>query len=174
MIKFVCRTLLLSVVVAGAFGLTPARAAEECVAAGAAKCPAGWQYREGTQCTELPNPMGQPIRICDNKCCRQIVDCPPNKYGTPGCPYPPLAKGWAGANIDMPGGDYQNFDLNGEYPSDCRDACSRNTMCKAWTYVRPGVQGPKARCWLKSSVPPARSNNCCISEVIERGDLKVH
>jgi hypothetical protein len=100
--------------------------------------------------------------------------CTPGKFGTPGCPYPPLGGGWAGKNTDRPGGDYANFDLTGKYPSDCRDACARNTMCKAWTYVRPRVQGPKARCWLKSSVPPARPNNCCISEVMERGDIKVN
>jgi hypothetical protein len=31
--------------------------------------------------------------------------------------------------------------------------------------VNPGVQGPAARCWLKSSVPPATPNSCCTSGV---------
>ena len=95
------------------------------------------------------------------------------KYGTPDCPYPPLG-GWDGANIDRPGGDYTSFDLNGTYPSDCRDACAKDGKCQAWTYVRPGVQGPKARCWLKSTVPAPVNNTCCISEIMESTDLKVH
>ena len=31
------------------------------------------------------------------------------------------------------------------------------------TYVHPRVQGPYARCYLKSAVPPAMPNGCCIS-----------
>jgi hypothetical protein len=91
----------------------------------------------------------------------------------PGAP-PPSFGGWAGANIDRPGADFANFDLNGAFPSDCRDACARDGRCQAWTFVKPGVQGPKARCWLKSSVPPPQPNTCCVSDVMERGDLGVH
>ena len=57
-------------------------------------------------------------------CCVQVAD-----------PTPPLAGGWAGGNIDRPGGDYANFDLNGAYPSDCRDACAKDSKRQAWTYV---------------------------------------
>lgn len=89
-------------------------------------------------------------------------------------PTPPLAGGWAGANIDRPGGDFANFDLNGTFPSDCRDACAKDSRCQAWTYVHPGVQGPKARCWLKASVPPPIPNTCCISDTVNRTDLGVH
>ena len=38
-------------------------------------------------------------------------------------------------------------------------------QCKSWTYVKPGIQGPNARCWLKSATPGAKANNCCISGV---------
>jgi hypothetical protein len=58
-----------------------------------------------------PNPMS-PSR--NDLCCKM---CGPAQYGTPGCPFPSLG-GWAGANIDRPGGDYQNFDLNGAYPTE--------------------------------------------------------
>jgi len=34
---------------------------------------------------------------------------------------------------------------------------------RLWTYARPGEQGPRARCWLKTAVPPARPAACCIS-----------
>ena len=60
------------------------------------------------------------------------------------------------------------------YTKRLRSPCAKDSKCQAWTYVQPGVQGPKARCWLKASVPPAHPNTCCISEVMERGDLNVH
>ena len=32
------------------------------------------------------------------------------------------------------------------------DECPEDEVCASWTYVRPGVQGPKAHCWLKNPV----------------------
>lgn len=67
--------------------------------------------------------------------------------------------------VDRPGSDFMNFNLPAADANLCRAACYRNWRCRAWTYVRPGVQGPTARCWLKHSVPlPARSF-CCSSGV---------
>ena len=64
-------------------------------------------------------------------------------------------------NIDRPGMDYKNFDLNDPNPCDCMNECTLDSKCKAYTYVKPGVQGPSARCWLKSDVPaPVPDNNC--------------
>ena len=74
-------------------------------------------------------------------------------------------------NIDRPGKDYKNFDLPSSDPDLCRQACVDDPKCKAFTYVKPGIQGGYARCWLKSEVPPAKSNSCCISGVIERENL---
>jgi hypothetical protein len=68
-------------------------------------------------------------------------------------------------NVDRPGSDFQNFDLPEPNPALCRDYCLRNGLCRAFTYVNPGVQGPNARCWLKNSVPRAFPNNCCVSGV---------
>lgn len=70
-------------------------------------------------------------------------------------------------NTDRPGMDIRDFDLAGADPELCRQACDRETRCRAWTYVKPGVQGPSARCWLKNGVPPARRNNDCTSGVKE-------
>jgi PAN domain len=68
------------------------------------------------------------------------------------------------SNIDRPGSDYNNFDLTSAEPNLCKSACERDgPKCNAWTFVRPGVQGPNARCWLKNSVPPAFTNICCTS-----------
>jgi hypothetical protein len=77
----------------------------------------------------------------------------------------PPAAGPFEMNVDRPGYDFQNFDLQQPRPELCRDACLRERQCQAFTYVNPGVQGPNARCWLKMSVPPATPNNCCISGV---------
>jgi len=75
-------------------------------------------------------------------------------------------------STDRPGGDHRNFDLNlpspGTFggPEDvCRETCQRDSQCKAWTFVKAGVQGPRPRCWLKSLIPVARANTCCVSGV---------
>jgi len=68
-------------------------------------------------------------------------------------------------NVNRPGSDYRNFELPQANPQLCSAACAGDGACRAYTYVRPGVQGPNARCWLKSSVPGASSNGCCVSGV---------
>ena len=55
--------------------------------------------------------------------------------------------------IDRRGGDYRSFDLSFDAPGLCAGRCAQEGQCRAWTYVKPGVQGPKARCWLKNVVP---------------------
>ena len=68
-------------------------------------------------------------------------------------------------NVDRPGSDFQNFALPAADPSLCERACRDSGACRAFTYVRPGGQGPNARCSLKNSVPQAVQNGCCISGV---------
>jgi hypothetical protein len=62
-------------------------------------------------------------------------------------------------NIDRPGSDFSNFDVvaPGGFigPVDsCQISCERDGRCKAWTFVRAGIQGPKPRCWLKDARSP--------------------
>jgi hypothetical protein len=64
---------------------------------------------------------------------------------------------------NRPGGDYSHFPMTIPEPQLCRAACAGDPMCKAWTFVNPGVQGLFAQCWLKSSVPPAVTDSCCVS-----------
>jgi hypothetical protein len=66
-------------------------------------------------------------------------------------------------DVDRPGADYQNFDLDEPRYELCRDACANDASCKAYTYVKPGMQALNARCWLKSSVPDPVPSPCCIS-----------
>jgi len=77
---------------------------------------------------------------------------------------PPPTRQWE-PQTDRPGSDYRSLDLRESRPEICRDTCWSERQCRAFTYVRPGVQGPHARCWLKNAVPPARPNDCCLSGV---------
>ncbi len=67
--------------------------------------------------------------------------------------------------IDRPGADYRSVDLDVADPAICRSACEQDQQCKAYTFVRAGVQGPTARCYLKNAVPDAVANACCTSGV---------
>ena len=67
--------------------------------------------------------------------------------------------------VDRPGSDYRNFDLDETRPELCQQACANEATCRAFTYVKPGVQGPKARCWLKNAVPAPKPSDCCTSGV---------
>ena len=62
------------------------------------------------------------------------------------------------------GQDYRSFETDGD-PDLCRRTCADDSNCKAFTYVKPGVQGSRAVCWLKSGVPVASTNGCCVSGV---------
>ena len=68
-------------------------------------------------------------------------------------------------DTDRPGGDYLSFDLSGPDPETCRSRCDGDARCQAYTYVPPGVQGPDARCWLKSSRPVATRSAGMVSGI---------
>lgn len=67
--------------------------------------------------------------------------------------------------INRPGGDYDSFDLGANIAGygPCESKCRADSKCSVWTYVKPGIQGPKARCWLKSGRPATVKDDCCIS-----------
>jgi len=66
---------------------------------------------------------------------------------------PPLLKFTTEQNVNLPGKDYRNFYVDGEF-RECEKVCAaEQPNCKAYTWIKPGVQGPKAVCWLKSSKP---------------------
>ena len=79
-----------------------------------------------------------------------------------GCESDPVSLDFE-VDTDRRGSDYRNFFVEVPDPPACRLACLEDERCRAWTYVKPGVQGALARCWLKDKVPPARKNNCCVS-----------
>lgn len=67
--------------------------------------------------------------------------------------------------LDRRGLDYTSFDLPAADPNLCQAACAKDSRCKAFTYVKPGVQGSAARCWLKHTVPKTLPDTCCVSGV---------
>ena len=62
---------------------------------------------------------------------------------------------------DLPGHDYANFDAPSAFV--CRHTCGGESDCRAYTWVKPGFQGPSGRCYLKSTVPDIVKNPCCDS-----------
>ena len=66
---------------------------------------------------------------------------------------------------DRPGGDIPGKKFEKPDAVQCGKTCDGDAECKAYTYVYPGVQGPKGQCYLKSSVPAPVANTCCISGV---------
>lgn len=63
--------------------------------------------------------------------------------------------------VNLPGSDYANF--NAASPAVCRNTCGGDSRCQAWTWVKPGIQGPSGRCWLKHRLPAIVKNPCCNS-----------
>ena len=61
--------------------------------------------------------------------------------------------------------DYANFDLDDPDPGLCVQRCGESRKCMTFTYVRPGFQGQKARCWLKTGVPTATRSSCRLSGI---------
>jgi hypothetical protein len=64
-------------------------------------------------------------------------------------------------DTDLFGADYDGFDASS--PEACEAECKKDTRCKAWTYIKPGVKAPQARCSLKDHIPAPRPDKCCIS-----------
>lgn len=79
-------------------------------------------------------------------------------------PREPIGPGMSD-NTDRPGNDYRVIDLTLPRPDRCQAQCEADPSCRAWTYVRPGVQGPRARCYFKRPAPAANPDTCCISGV---------
>jgi hypothetical protein len=93
----------------------------------------------------------------------QLSPTPP-----PPTPPPPTPKQEARMSprehdMDRLGADYRGVDVRTDHIEDCENACKSDSKCAAWTYVKAGVQGPRARCYLKDPAPAASENVCCVS-----------
>lgn len=71
------------------------------------------------------------------------------------------------AATDRFGGDYRYMTLPADGAVEtCRDACTADNKCRAWTFVRPGYIGAAPRCYLKNKITPPRRKPCCVSGVV--------
>lgn len=76
------------------------------------------------------------------------------------------AQSFKEVGVDRWGADYRHFTLAASNGADtCARACEADKRCRAWTFVMPGVVGPKALCRLKAAVPHAKDDPCCISGI---------
>lgn len=75
--------------------------------------------------------------------------------------------------FNLPGSDYANFPASSTRT--CQNTCGGDSRCQAWTWVRPGIQGPAGRCWLKYRLPTLVKDRCCASgprAYIEPADMR--
>ncbi len=56
-------------------------------------------------------------------------------------------------NTDRIGADYNNMYISQPDPDLCKQICAVDEQCQAFTYVRPGLEGDRARCYFKNGVP---------------------
>lgn len=73
------------------------------------------------------------------------------------------ATGSMEADTDRMGNDVYGFALTQADPAACQSVCTLNAQCQAWTFVKAGVKGPAAQCFLKSAAPAPTRNACCVS-----------
>lgn len=87
----------------------------------------------------------------------------------PAAPPPPppgaatAATGSFEADTDRMGNDVYGFPLTQADPAACQSVCTVNAQCQAWTFVKAGIKGPQAQCFLKSAAPSPTRNSCCVS-----------
>lgn len=74
-------------------------------------------------------------------------------------------KGGLERNVDRPGHDYRNFEIDGYKPEVCQAACAAEDKCRAFTYVPTGIQGNRSRCWLKDFIGEAIARESFISGI---------
>ena len=83
---------------------------------------------------------------------------------------------WSAFAVDgtnLPGHDYADFNAPSAFV--CRTSCGGEARCQAYTWVKPGIQGPSGHCWLKDTLPNIVKDACCDStprRFISKRDLQ--
>jgi hypothetical protein len=71
--------------------------------------------------------------------------------------------------VDLAGSDIANFALPNGNPQLCQQACNARGDCRAWTFMKIGVHGPQATCWIKNAVPAGRYHDGVVSGIRSGG-----
>ena len=66
-------------------------------------------------------------------------------------------------DVDRLGMDYRRVELRAADPLTCQSECVGDAGCKSFTYVKPGLHGRGAVCYLKNGEPNPTPNTCCVS-----------
>ncbi|PHR60854.1 MAG: hypothetical protein COA47_06505 [Robiginitomaculum sp.] len=66
-------------------------------------------------------------------------------------------------NMERTGATFTRSTISANGPQACWALCAKDGRCKAWTWERPGINGPLAMCSLKSAVTPGQFSPCCVS-----------
>jgi len=69
-------------------------------------------------------------------------------------------------NVNLPGHDYLSLPTDNDHGVSCAARCAGDDRCRASSWVRPGVQGPQAMCWLKDAVPDPQINSDTASVIL--------
>jgi hypothetical protein len=76
------------------------------------------------------------------------IETAPEPAAPPAAPAPPLAQPAAQSMVTARS-DWSNVELPWPLPDLCRDLCLREDACRAFSYLSPGIDGPRARCLLR-------------------------
>jgi len=109
-------------------------------------------------------PLARTLEYC-RMGCKGSFSTEPGMPATPEVALKPLGDSVMEVNTNRFGEDYRDLDLTVPDPALCAQACKEDVKCRAWTYVKPGVQADDARCWLKDKVPPPSPDDNCVSGV---------
>ena len=71
-------------------------------------------------------------------------------------------------DVDRHGSDYASFWLLEDRPEVCLAKCKKDPKCKAYTFVKAGIAGKNAHCWLKHGIPAPVYSHGSVSGVIQR------
>jgi hypothetical protein len=66
-------------------------------------------------------------------------------------------------NVNRYGDDYRDFLPTQPDATQCAAACSKESRCRSWTWVKESLEGPTGHCWLKRATPPPTPDDCCVS-----------
>lgn len=65
--------------------------------------------------------------------------------------------------VSYPENNIRGADFDTRNPVECQDKCRGDKSCRAWTWMKPGMETVSGHCHLKDSVPLGKRDNCCVS-----------